>query len=256
MSGGTKGYLAGFAVAAAAIMALGWWVFDGSTTRPRILRSRLTLVVETPEGERSGSSVSQDTTSFPNGLTRGQGYGILDKLVGEAVVVDLGPRGLLFTTFETKRDLARGGMDNYNAGLAPFPQEKFRGKYQKDMSTNDEYAAYLDELNRLKPRGELAPKYLPVLVRFRDPNDPTSAELVDPLDLAASFGPGVTFKHALVEITDDPVTKGIEARLPWLASSKVSPPLSPQDLTKGRRLMSEMPLVEHLRYDDFRRLPR
>jgi hypothetical protein len=59
-----------------------------------------------------------------------------------------------------------------------------------------------------------------VLVQFRDPSDPTSVEPVDPLDLAASFEPGVTLKSAFVEITDDPITRGIEDRLPWLKSSK------------------------------------
>jgi hypothetical protein len=66
----------------------------------------------------------------------------------------------------------------------------------------------------------------------------------------------MTLKRASVEITDDPITKGIEARLPWLTSSKVSPTLFPQDRTKGLRAISEVPLVEHLRYDDFRKLPR
>jgi hypothetical protein len=214
------------------------------------------LVVETPEGERSGSSVTQSTTSFPGGLTRAQGYAIWSELVGEAVVVDLGARGLLFTTLESDRGLARGGMDAYNAALAPFPQERFRGKYREDMSENDKYAAYLDEVNRLKPTGELLFKDLPVLVRFRNPKDPTTVDIVDPFNLAASFGPGVSLKRASVEITDDPITKGIEARLPWLASSKVSPPLFPHDPTKGGRAMSDVPLAEHLRYDDFRRLPQ
>lgn len=244
-----------FALAAAAIIALGWWVLDGSTTKSRTISSRLTIVVETPEGERSGSSVTQETISFPGGLTRAQGYAIWPKLVGEAVVVDLGPRGLLFATFETPSALARGGLASYNAALSPFPQERFRGKIRDGMSTNDEYAAYLDEVNRQKPKGELSTEHLPVLARFRDPNDSSSVELVDPLNLAAGFGAGVAFKRAFVEITDAPITKGIETRLPWLASSKVSPLLIPADLTKGRRAASAVPRVESLRYDDFRRLP-
>ena len=253
MSGGAKFGLTAFV----AIMALGWWVFDGSTTWPRTIRSRLTLVVETPEGERSGSSVTQVTTSFPGGLTRAQGYSIWPTLVGEAVVIDLGPRGLLFATFESQWAFARGGgSSGYNSALDPFPQEKFRGETGTGIWAKDEYAGYLDEVKRRKPKGELPFKDLPVLVRFRDPNNPTSVELVDPFNLAASFGSGVTLKGASVEITDDPITKGIEARLPWLASSKVSPTLFPRDLTRGPRTMPEVPLVERLRYDDFRRLPR
>lgn len=66
----------------------------------------------------------------------------------------------------------------------------------------------------MKPTGELPLEDFPVLVRFRDPNDPTSVELVDPSNLAASFGPGVMLRRAFVEITDDPITKGIETRVP------------------------------------------
>jgi hypothetical protein len=255
MNSGAKRYFNAIIVILVAVLVLGWWVFDGSTMRTRTLRSRLTLVVETPEGERSSSSVSQTTISFPGGLIRALGYAISEKLTGEAVVVDLGSHGLLFTAFETERSLARGEMANYNASLATFPQEKFRGKSREDMSTNDRYAAYLDELNRLKPEGDVPLKSLPVLVRFRDPHDPTSVQLVDPLNVAASFGPGVMLKRVFVEITDDPITNGIEARLPWLALSKVSPPLFALDPSKGPRAMSEVPLIEQLRYDDFRRLP-
>jgi hypothetical protein len=58
---------------------------------------------------------------------------------------------------------------------------------------------------------------LPLLVRFRDLNDPTTVERVDPFDLAGSFGAGVKIKRATIEITNAPVTTGIEQKLPWLA---------------------------------------
>lgn len=232
-------------------LALGWLIFDGSTTRPRVIRSRLTIVVETPEGERSGSSVTQETISFPGGLTRAQGWGLTEQLVGEAVVVDLGQRGILFSTFERRSILSRGGGDAYSAGLTPFSQEKLRSAPAAKI--NEQYSAYLDDLNRSKPKSELQLKDVPALVRFGDLNDPTSVELVDPLDLGTSFGPGVTFKGATVEITDDPITHGIESRLPWLRSSKVAEYLFPNPT---HQLPPDARVVRHLSYDDFRRLPR
>jgi hypothetical protein len=236
----------------AVILVLGWFVFDGSTTRPRVVRSRLTIVVETPEGERTGSSVTQQTISFPGGLTRAQGWGIWVQFVGEAVVVDLGERGLLFATL-VKREwldsLGWGGSGGYNASLTEFPRERFRGKVASNASSSAEYAAYLDEVNRVKPTAELPPKELPVLARFGDPNVPSSAALVDPRDLAASFGPSVTLKKVTVEITDDPITTGIEAKLPWLKSSPYTERLF-------ANLSHEPPpddnLARKLTYDSFR----
>jgi hypothetical protein len=245
----------GFVVALAAIVALlGWWVVDGSTTRPRIVRSRLTILVKTPEGMRTGSSVTQLTSYFPGGLTRAQGWALLQQVVGESVVVDLGQRGILFSTFERQSSLLHSGGDAYNAGLKPFPQEKFPAEKRSEASINQQYAAYLDDLNRHKPKSELSLEDLPVLVRFTDPNDPTSAVLVDPRNLAASFGPDVTFEGATVEITDDPITHGIEARLPWLKTSSEAPTLfSPGTIPIYQR--DTLP-VQNLRFTDFRRLPR
>ncbi len=77
----------------------------------------------------------------------------------------------------------------------------------------------LDDLRRLKvqhPKTDLPFDLLPMLVRFRDVNDPGSVEQVDPNDLASAFGPGVTLRKANIAITDDPVTTGIEQKLNWL----------------------------------------
>jgi hypothetical protein len=136
----------------------------------------------------------------------------------------------------------------------PFPQEKFRGEYAPQASINEQYAAYLDDLNRLKPKSALLLEYVPALVRFGNLNDPTSVVLVNPLDLAASFGSGVTFKGATVEITDDPITHGIEDRLPWLKTSSEAPTLFPQGSLPIYQ-KDTLP-VQNLRFTDFRRLPR
>ena len=56
----------------------------------------------------------------------------------------------------------------------------------------------------------------PELVRFRDIRDPKTVELVDPNDLAKSFGAGVKLRRIMLTVVDGPVTVGIEQRLPWL----------------------------------------
>ena len=55
------------------------------------------------------------------------------------------------------------------------------------------------------------------MVRFRDPADPKSVEQVDPVDFAKTFGPGYRLKALTVQITNEPVTTGIEKRFFWWA---------------------------------------
>jgi hypothetical protein len=45
----------------------------------------------------------------------------------------------------------------------------------------------------------------PLMVTFADLADPASVALVDPNDLAATFGPGVRLKAVTLEVTDAPV---------------------------------------------------
>ena len=60
---------------------------------------------------------------------------------------------------------------------------------------------------------------LPLLVTFTDITDPTTVKKVDPRDLPATFGPGVTLERVTLEITDEKVTEGkVEKLLVWLAT--------------------------------------
>lgn len=238
-------------VVAAAVIAFGLWAMSGDKST---LRSRLTLVVETPEGDRSGSSVSQVTILSPGPCNRAIGFsslGIEDE-EGEAVVVDLGARGVLFVTLADEKAIRSGRSGMYNAGLTLFSQKKFRGKVGGGLCSKDEYAAYLDEVQRQKPRGDLPFEYLPVLVRFRDTNDPAGVEWVDPSDLAKSFGQGVRLKRAFIEITDDPLTKEIESRLPWLAQKAESGVRRSLIPMQGLQTLAESSTIELLGYKDFR----
>src|SRR5271166_2088213 len=70
---------------------------NGCATRPRRFRYRLKLQVATPEGLRSGSGVMETAEGYNDGL-----LDLLSQTAvvfgtrGEAVIVDLGARGLLF----------------------------------------------------------------------------------------------------------------------------------------------------------------
>jgi hypothetical protein len=57
---------------------------------------------------------------------------------------------------------------------------------------------------------------IPAFVTFAIPNDPATARVVLPSEFPAVFGPGVRLRDAGIEMTNDPVTRGIEKKLTWL----------------------------------------
>ena len=67
----------------------------------------------------------------------------------------------------------------------------------------------------------LEPADLPDLVTFTDVNSPKSVMLVDPNDLGTTLGPGVSWRSMTLEVTDEPLIKGIDKRLPWVNDPKI-----------------------------------
>jgi hypothetical protein len=57
---------------------------------------------------------------------------------------------------------------------------------------------------------------LPTLFSFNGEPGLRSIEVLDPHHLDAVFGPGVSIESAVVQITTEPVTRGIEGALPFL----------------------------------------
>jgi hypothetical protein len=124
---------------------------------------------------------------------------------GEAVTVDLGRYGPLFLVLWGKYQPAN------------LPHAVY---YPPDQHLSQDYWDQLLELTRPKPPREIPHDALPLLVRFRDVNQPSTADCVDPDNMQASYSPGaqVTLVHATIEIVNEPVTTGaIEKWLPWLA---------------------------------------
>ncbi|MCQ9147740.1 hypothetical protein [Ochrobactrum sp. BTU2] len=156
---------------------------------------KVTVVVETPQGERSGSSVMHVTWSggvpFIVGDARGGGY----KLRGEAPAVDLGGGRYLFALLRGMEGLlhevfvgGRGGMADARSSIAGATG-----------------------------RQDVPARLYPMLVTFANVSNPTSVRRVDHDDLAAAFGLGYSLKAITLEITKDPVTAGpLEKLLGWL----------------------------------------
>ena len=170
------------------------------------LRYKLALEVETPEGLKTGASVIElRAADGPRSLAGlGAGHSGVVAQRGEAVAVDLGQRGVLFALLSADGNRKKS-LQEIDFVFAAFPREG-RQAYDEIMRG----------LAKSKPKTQIPLDILPMLVRFRDIADPKSVERVDPNNLAAAFGPGVTLKRATLEITDQPITTGIEKRLGWL----------------------------------------
>lgn len=169
------------------------------------LRYRLTVEVETPQGTRSGSSVIEVLVLEQRGETY-IGNQVRLRARGEAPAVDLPNGQVLFALLRSETQVDAANVYPWYAFNPPCGEGHEWGVYAARWMRERELSGPL-------PKGRY-----PMLVTFGDLNDPTSVAKVAPDNLAASFGEGVSLKRITVELTDDPVTTGIEERLGWLQS--------------------------------------
>ena len=181
------------------------------------LRYRLTLEAQVDGVLKSGSSVVQISYSKQSRFA-GQSDLVAD-CRGEALVLQLGARGTLFALLKEGSD-SRSNPESIVFRAFDFPGGALPG---------DSVSDGLKQIGQLSGKRELLMTNLPLLVRFRDPNDPKTVESVDPLDIGKSFGAGTRLVSATLEmvsagiwplnqigITGEPITAGIEKQLPWL----------------------------------------
>lgn len=181
------------------------------------VRYRLTLQADVGGRPATGSGVIEVSyVKNPKLLPNEAEFSI--NVRGEAVALDLGERGTLFALLKGGTD-DRSGAEwivlrafNFPGGALPSPVDKG-----------------LSDVHRLSGKVELPLGSLPLLVRFRNPNDPKTVERVEPFDIAKSFGAGARLVRATLEIvpagiwplswygiTGEPITSGIDQRLAWL----------------------------------------
>ena len=170
---------------------LGLYIFWQWLSPTVVVRYRLTLYVAVGDQIRSGSGVLQVTAHDVRFLMpivgEGGPWSVSQK--GEAVAVDLGPRGLLVATlfWDSTRQSSRAldGLETLAASRLPD------GGFFSD---------WLWEINLPTVAIDVPLDDLPMLVRFRDRADRQSAERVAPNDLARAFGADVRLVHATIEI--------------------------------------------------------
>ena len=197
-------------------------------------RYRMTVEVDTPEGLKTGSSVIEVATSEGVSSANPAGSVVISKVRGQAAAVDLSAGRTLFALLrsEENRDWAK----NIMFILAPEGRkdgDRFLGTYANMLAMREkkELPATLGQYNRALE--DFSGR--PMLVTFGDLSDPMSVQRVDPDDLAASFGEGVSLRRITVQMTDDPVTMGIEERLKWLTDPAVMESLGWQRLPRDVR---------------------
>lgn len=213
---------------------------------------RLTLDVETPEGVKTGSGViAVYYMRIPQlWATRSQST----RLLGEAVAVDLGERGTMFALLTGRTKDGKPGWPE-----APNMLTKVMAPEIWSMKPGP---GQVIRMGLMSGKKVVPDEYIPFLVRFRDETDPKTVEAIDPKDLAAAFGPGVTLKSVTIEMVSagwwplslfgiggEPVTTGIEKRLGWL-SKYPEPSLDPS------APVINSPISKLVHHGDFRRNPQ
>lgn len=195
---------AGFIVVA--LLLFGGWLY---LARPEH-KYRLTINVETPTGIKSASSV---IAVYLGKISWGPvGGGVAAK--GDATFLDLGDGRNLIATMTCGDKGERPDCVSYLA-------MKAFASYGTRISFKD--------LRNLQGAVPVNLTLLPTLVSFKDPSDVRSLRVVNPNDLSSVFGEGYRLKDAslsmvpvgfwpfdLAGLLGEPVTRGIERKLPWI----------------------------------------
>jgi hypothetical protein len=217
---GEKGCLTAFGIvlAVCALVILGGYV-AWSILFPTIdIRYRLTLDVDIDGVRHSGSGVVEIEYDTSAALIRefvtGGAQGLAGSMHGNAITVDLGDRGLLFVV---------NNLPCFNAGTPPiFGKASTLADLPLTLYQNRTHARAQGQVTFLRGAQhmtgiiDLLPQQLPMLIRFRDIQDGSSAQAVDPRDLTRAFGPGAKLAGATFQVTSDPITVSPSSWPKWL----------------------------------------
>jgi hypothetical protein len=148
---------------------------------------------------------------------------------GDAIVINLGRRGYLFALpLGMTPGLAPSveSITNVPDALSMKADEAMHWP-NGPMRNRIDYRNYV--INRYSGRpipiclkGDAAgvQRVCLTLVRFLDPKKPTSARFVDPHNLSATYGPGISLRMMQIQITRQSRTTSDLSMLPWLASTE------------------------------------
>jgi hypothetical protein len=159
---------------------------------------KLTISVDTPEGMKTDWNVVE-LDYFRSWA------GEPHRAYGQALVLDLGAHGTLVALLTQARRKAWGEND---------PSSIIFKQCGGDIR---EVLGAIDLVRGIEGCKAIYPvdlTDLPDIALFKNAKDPATAVVVDPRHPEASLGPGVTIRSATIQLTDEPLTRGVDGHLP------------------------------------------
>ena len=192
----------------AAVAAVILFLLTACSDRGERFRYKMTVEVDTPDGVRSGYSVHEVRARYRNHFGLAPRSRTMDT-IGEAVAVDL-PDGQTLFVLTPSPDRIQSVLDP--AWHNDWVESAQRITTEKNLRP----VRFSIESKRDRTPDGLPRQFGGLFVRFRDINRPESIEELDPARLEQGLGAGHALRGITIQLTDDPVTSGIERRLAWL----------------------------------------
>ena len=167
-------------------------------------RYRMTVEIQTPEGVKTGSAVREVGVDNEPHLFPAAGGTFYSVTKGEAVVVDLGKRGIVFAVM-------RGADNDVDWGYR-VALDTLHGKEKgtEVVLSSDEYPMFA-RYSGISGSSELEVLYSDEFKPRTDPHKWPIRYVSDRFEEV--LGAGVKLNKITIELTDDPVTTGIQKYL-------------------------------------------
>lgn len=199
------------------------------------VRYRLTTVIDTPKGTKSGSGVWGYSEAPVYDAPVYTGWSQKPRVYGEAIPIDMGDNKAIYVVLgvitadrvhgisETVFGFSSGFMNSFpfwqfgRAGLGYPPGNVKEFKYSRNK------ISWARSLKNKKIKLNCVPVFTrttlndcPSLVLVDTKLTRPNARLINFDELDDIFGEGVSLSGMYLAVTDDPVSQGIERRLPWV----------------------------------------
>jgi hypothetical protein len=185
----------GLVLSLVAGLAIAWWAFAQPVY---VHRFKLILQADVAGVLRSGTSVIEvRTTRYQSRLA--EASGVRHEVLGDAVFLDLGNGRNVIALL----------------GFNPHGTRDEIGALDYIVFEAQNKSLQVTDLPALRGRARLPDHYVPTLITFSDLKDPKTAREVGQTEFEKVFGADVHFKGAWIEMTTDPVARGIDKVLLW-----------------------------------------